>query len=64
MTTLPKVTIGLDLGDRRSTYCVLTAMARVVERGQVPTDRAGSPNGCDTIAARGSFWRSGLIPPG
>jgi transposase len=41
MTHFPKVTIGLDLGDRRSTYSILTAAARVAARGQVPTDRAG-----------------------
>ena len=41
MTTFPKVTIGLDLGDRRSDYCVLTATGRVAERGHVVTDRAG-----------------------
>jgi transposase len=41
MTTFPKVTIGLDLGDRQSTYCALTATGRVAARGHVPTDRAG-----------------------
>ena len=41
MTTTSKVTIGLDLGDRISDYCVVTGAGRVAERGRVPTDRAG-----------------------
>jgi len=41
MPTLPKVTIGLDLGDRVSDYAILNARGQVVERGRVPTDRAG-----------------------
>lgn len=39
MTTLPSITIGLDLGDRRSHYCVLDAAGHVTSRGTVPTDR-------------------------
>jgi transposase len=41
MTTLSKVTIGLDLGDRVSDDAVLNAGGEVVTRGRVPTDQAG-----------------------
>jgi transposase len=33
----PVVTIGIDLGDRKSHYCVLDAKGMVVEKGQVST---------------------------
>jgi transposase len=35
------VTIGLDLGDRRHTYCVLDGRGQVLEEGSVPNHRAG-----------------------
>jgi hypothetical protein len=41
MPSLPKVAIGLDLGDRMSIYAVLNARRRVTARGRIPTDRAG-----------------------
>jgi hypothetical protein len=33
----PKLTIGLDLGDRSSYYCVLDEAGRVIHRGNVST---------------------------
>lgn len=36
---LPKITIGLDLGDRKSRVCEVDAEARVVKEGFVPTTR-------------------------
>lgn len=41
MTTLPRITIGLDLGDGRSHYCVLDQAGQVTDRGTVCTTRAG-----------------------
>jgi transposase len=40
-TTVPKTTIGLDLGDRITHACVLDADARVVERFRFETTQAG-----------------------
>jgi hypothetical protein len=36
-TTIAKLTIGLDLGDRMSRWCVVDGAGRVLERGQVRT---------------------------
>lgn len=36
---VPDVTIGIDLGDRESTYCVLDAAGEVLDQGSVLTDR-------------------------
>ncbi|MGH7699857.1 MAG: IS110 family transposase [Gemmatimonadales bacterium] len=41
MTTLPAITIGLDLGDARSHFCVLDHEGQVTGRGSVGTTRAG-----------------------
>lgn len=38
MTTLTK-TIGLDLGDRRSSYCLISAGGAILEEAQVPTTK-------------------------
>lgn len=40
MTTLAP-TLGLDLGDRRSHFCLIDVDGRIVEEGDVATDRAG-----------------------
>jgi hypothetical protein len=34
-------TVGLDIGDRHSYYCVLDGEGRVVEEGRIPTTRDG-----------------------
>ncbi len=39
--TIPKVTIGLDLGDRRTELCQLNELGAVVEQSSLPTSRAG-----------------------
>jgi transposase len=36
-----RLTVGLDLGDRTSRYCVLGEVGEVVSQDQVPTTRAG-----------------------
>lgn len=38
-SSLPRFTIGLDLGDRRSAFCVVDAEGKVVRRNTVATDR-------------------------
>jgi len=37
-TTLPRNTIGVDLGDRTSHFCILDAEGEVMERGQLETE--------------------------
>jgi len=36
-----RLTIGLDLGDRTSRYCILDAAGEVVSEGQLPTSKTG-----------------------
>ena len=35
------ITIGIDLGDKASRYCVLTGTGEVTEEGSVPTSKKG-----------------------
>jgi transposase len=37
----PAITVGLDLGDRRSHYCMLNEYGEVVEQGRIATTEAG-----------------------
>jgi len=41
MATKQRLTIGLDLGDRHSRYCILDAAGEVVSEGKVPTTQTG-----------------------
>lgn len=41
MATRQRLTIGLDLGDRTSHYCVLDEAGEVVSEGQLPTTKTG-----------------------
>jgi transposase len=36
-----RLTVGLDLGDRKSRYCILDEAGEIVSEGQVPTTEAG-----------------------
>jgi len=45
-TLFPRITIGLDLGDSRSTFCVLDYAGQVIERGTAPTTRAALREVC------------------
>jgi hypothetical protein len=36
-----RLTVGLDLGDRTSRYCVLDEAGEVVSEGQLPTTKMG-----------------------
>ena len=53
----PQLTIGLDLGDRNSWYCV------VDEAGQIQREQRVRTN-AETLRAVGSRWKSGRIRPG
>src|SRR5580704_11446968 len=39
--TQESVTIGMDLGDRSSRYCMLSGEGEILREGQVPTSKAG-----------------------
>jgi transposase len=41
MASKQKLTIGIDLGDQSSRYCILDEAGEVVSEGQVPTTKAG-----------------------
>jgi hypothetical protein len=60
----PKLTIGLDLGDRFSHYCILDESGKVILEHNLPT----TPKGMHQVSARfraaGSHWKPGPTPPG
>ena len=39
-TTMPPRTIGIDLGDRESTYCVLDEAGEIIEQDSLRNERA------------------------
>ena len=39
--TQERVTIGIDLGDKTSRYCMLNSEGEILREGQVPTTKAG-----------------------
>src|SRR5580704_8685907 len=41
MAAKQKLTVGIDLGDQSSRYCILDEAGEVVSEGQVPTTKAG-----------------------
>src|SRR5260370_25127627 len=41
MAASKRLTIGLDLGDRTSRYCILDEAGEVVSEGQLPTTQTG-----------------------
>jgi len=41
LKTKPAITVGLDLGDRRSHYCMLNEDGEVIEEGRIATTEAG-----------------------
>ena len=53
----PKLTIGLDLGDRSSHYCILDEAGNVILEHNLPT----TPKG---IHAVGSHWKLEPTLPG
>lgn len=67
--TMPERTIGIDLGDRYSAFCVLDADGEVIERGKVSTTRpelekwAAIRSGCRVVIEVGTHspWVSRLL---
>ena len=61
----PKLTIGLDLGDRSSWYCLLDEVGRSAARAETGHDSEGHARkyseGC---RAAGSRWKPGCIRRG
>lgn len=41
MAATQRLTIGLDLGDRTSRYCILDAEGEVLSEGELPTTKTG-----------------------
>ena len=60
----PQLTIGVDLGDRISHYCILDETGNVILEQSVPT----TPKGIQKVLARSraveSRWKAGRIRPG
>jgi transposase len=50
--TQERVTIGMDLGDKTSRYCMLSSEGEILREGQVPTTKAGM------VEAFGSLGRA------
>ena len=59
-----KLTIGLDLGDRNSWYCVLDEAARYNWSSASARMRKRCGKSSARCRAAGSRWRSGRIRPG
>ncbi|HEY6768317.1 MAG TPA: hypothetical protein VI386_26470 [Candidatus Sulfotelmatobacter sp.] len=53
----PQLTIGLDLGDRNSWYCVVDEAGQIRREQRVRTS-------AKALREVGSRWKSGRIPPG
>jgi predicted NBD/HSP70 family sugar kinase len=60
----PQLTIGVDLGDRISHYCILDDTGNVILEQNVPT----TPKGIQQVFSRSraveSHWKPGHIRPG
>ena len=59
-----KLTIGLDLGDRTSCYCVLEESGRIVLEERVGTTAKALREVFGECRAAGSRWRRGCIRHG
>ena len=59
-----KITIGLDLGDRRHRFCVLDGMGEVVEEGSVRNDRALSTEFSGRYLGALVVMEAGVTVPG
>jgi hypothetical protein len=56
-----RVTIGMDLGDKTSRYCMLGNDGEILREGQVATTKLGWWKRLDPSGGRGSPSRSELI---
>ena len=54
----PKLTVGLDLGDRNSWYCVLDESGQIQREQHVRTMRQRCAKSSGRCRAAGSRWRS------
>jgi len=59
-----KLTIGLDLGDRNSWYCVLDEAGRIQLEQRVRTTAKALQEVLAPCRAAGSHWKSGRTHPG
>ena len=59
-----KLTIGLDLGDRWSFYCVMDEAGQVVWEQKLPTTPEAMKQTLEKYRGVTSHWRPEHIPPG
>ena len=59
-----KLTIGLDLGDRWSFYCVLDEAGQIILEQKLPTTPEAMKQTFGTYREVSSHWRRGHIPLG
>jgi transposase len=59
-----KLTIGLDLGDRWSFYCVLDEAGQIILEQKLPTTSEAMKQTFGKIQRVSSHWRQARIPPG
>ena len=59
-----KLTIGLDLGDRNSWYCVVDEAGQIQLEQRVGRMRKGCAKSSAPCRTAGSHWKSGRIRPG
>ncbi|MGA8213010.1 MAG: hypothetical protein WB799_05420 [Candidatus Sulfotelmatobacter sp.] len=59
-----KLTIGLDLGDRSSRYCVLNAAGEVLLEQKLATTPKAMKEVLGGCRAAGSLWKPGCIRRG
>ena len=60
----PRLTIGLDLGDRSSWYCMLDGAGEVLVEQSSARLRKPCERGWGECHAVGSRWKRGCIRPG
>ena len=59
-----QLTIGLDLGDRWSFYCVLDEVGKVILEQKLPTTQKRRSRSFRRYLEVASPWRQGRIRPG
>ena len=59
-----QLTIGLDLGDRSSHYCILNETGNVIQSRACPPPRRESSKSLAKSRAVESRWKPGHIRPG
>jgi transposase len=59
-----KLTIGMDLGDQFTYYCVLDEAGEVMVEQKLPTTKQAMKRVFSRIPPVEWLWRPGCIPPG